>query len=150
MAEQTVEAPERFLDLRTLIEKDWDGFLFGTKKGVATTLGWVSYHTLRSKGSASGYPDRTCWRERLLFVELKTEKNTPSESQIHFMTGIAKAGGEVYLWKPSDVDEAVRVLGSRAVFNAEAGSLTGWDFKWKPKSLWLPAGARRETLESAL
>lgn len=138
------------LDLTTLVEKEWDGFLFGAGKGVATSLGWVTYHTLRSKGSAAGFPDRTCWRERLLFAELKTETNKPSERQVAFMTGMAKAGAEVYLWKPSDYGEACNVLGARATFNAQAGTLTSPTLgTWKPRSMWLPGGGRRDAIEAA-
>jgi hypothetical protein len=138
------------LDLTTLIEKEWDAFLFGAGKGVATTLGWVSYHTLRSKGSASGFPDRTCWRERLLFAELKTEANKPSDRQVEFMIGMANAGVEVYLWRPSDYPEAVNVLGTRSKFDAHAGTLTSPTLgTWKPRSLWLADGERRDVIEAA-
>jgi len=138
------------LDLTTLIEREWDSFLFGTGKGVATTLGWVSYHTLRSKGSVSGYPDRTCWRERVIFAELKTETNKPSDTQVAFLTGLAKAGGECYLWKPSDYPEVVNVLGTRSRFDAQAGTLTSPTLGvWKPGSLWLADGERRDAIEAA-
>lgn len=133
--------------LHTLTEKEWDAFLYGAKDGVATTLGWTTYHTLRSKGSPAGFPDRTCWRERLLFVELKTmdRASKPTERQVEFLTGMARAGAEVYLWRPSDYDEAVLVLGSHSTFDPRDGSLDNpVQGEWTPRSLWLPAGHRRD------
>jgi|GEM_PF-3479022 len=137
------------IDLRNMIEREWDAFVFGANKGVATTLGWQSYHTLRSKGSAPGFPDRTMWRDRTIFAELKTEKNKPSERQIVFMSGLAKAGSEVYLWRPSDYDEVAKVLGSRSTFRYPAatevavGALTSATLgTWIPNSLWTIHGCR--------
>ena len=138
------------LDLTTLIEKEWDAFLFGAGKGVATTLGWVSYHTLRSKGSAAGFPDRIAWRDRLIAVELKTETNTPSERQVAFLSGMAAAGCECYLWRPSDYSEACNVLGTHSRFDPQAGTLTSPTLgTWTPRSLWLADGARRDAIEDA-
>lgn len=122
-------------------EKELDSFLFGSKKGVATLLGWVSYHVLHSQGSSPGYPDRTCWRERVIWAELKSETNTPSVRQIAVMTGLAKAGGEVYLVKPQDADEFAKVLGSRSTF--AGGALTSATLgTWIPNSLWTVHGCR--------
>lgn len=138
-----------------LIEKQWDAQLFGNPKGLAPTLGWQSYHTLRSKGSASGYPDRTIWRERLIFAELKTDAKAsqPTERQIHVLTGLAAAGAEVYLWRPSDLDEIGQVLGSRAEWKAPTRYLAGCLSSrtlgiWTPGSLWLPTGHRADQPDS--
>lgn len=129
------------IDLRNMIEREWDAFIFGGNKGVATMLGWTSYHTLHSRGSAPGYPDRTAWRDRTILAELKTEKNKPSERQIVFMTGLAKAGSEVYLWRPSDYEEVAKVLGSRSTF--AGGALTSATLgTWIPNSLWTVHGCR--------
>jgi hypothetical protein len=131
-----------------MIEKEWDTFLFGANKGVATVLGWQSYHTLRSKGSAPGYPDRTCWRERVIFAELKTEKNAPSGRQVHCLTGLAKAGSEVYLWRPSDYEEVAKILGSRSTFSG--GSLTSATLgTWTPDCLWTVHARRHDGLDTA-
>lgn len=132
--------------LHTLNEKEWDAFLYGAKDGVATTLGWTTYHTLRSKGSPAGFPDRTCWRERLLFVELKTmaKDSVLKPRQIEFLTGMARAGAEVYVWRPSDYDEATRVLGMRGTFNPLDGSVRTATAELRPRSLWLPSGHRRD------
>ena len=123
-------------------EKQFDAYVFQpSRRGLAPGLGWATYHTLRSKGSKAGYPDRTCWRERVIFAELKAEKGKPTDLQRETLTGLANAGAEVYLWRPSDLEEIGRVLGHRYDFaaatltrRAEVGP------PWTPGSLWLPAG----------
>ena len=138
--------------LADMIEKDWDAQLFNSKNGLAVTLGWESYHTLKSSGSAPGYPDRTLWRERHLFAELKTEKGPISDHQVRVLTGLAKAGAEVYLWRPSDLDEVGKVLSGRWHWRFTSGDWSGqlangthdYATVWTPGSLWLPAGHRAD------
>lgn len=105
-----------------LTEKQWDAQLFSTKDGLATMLGWtLCYHTLRSKGSQPGFPDRVIVRDRVIFAELKREKGKPTERQIAWLDGLARAGAEVYLWQPSDLDEIGQILSTRWGF-----------FEWRP------------------
>lgn len=118
----------------SLTEQEWDGQLFRGARSLAVVLGWTSYHTLRSRGSKAGYPDRTVWRDRVIFVELKREGGKPSELQVETLTGLARAGAECYLWRPSDLDEIGQVLGTRPA----------WRDEWTPGSLWLPAGCRAD------
>ncbi len=97
------------------LEKEWDYQLFNSKKGLAPMLGWrLCYHTLRSKGSQSGFPDRVLVRERVIFAELKREKGIVSANQTEWLNGLALAGAEVYLWRPSDLDEIAQILSKRA------------------------------------
>lgn len=104
------------MNLNDVTEKEWDTQLFNSRKGLVTMLGWqLTYHTLRSKGSRSGFPDRVLVRERVVFVELKREGGKPSDEQVRWLTGLAVAGAEVYLWRPSDIDEIARVVGTRGV-----------------------------------
>lgn len=134
------------LALLDLSEKEWDYQLFGSQKGLATILGFSSYHVLRSKGSQAGFPDRTLWRERLILVELKREGGKPTETQRTVLTALAKAGAEVYLWTPSDLDEIGRILAMRTVFvRSELGQPGGlWveDGVWTPGCLWCVHGHR--------
>ncbi len=96
------------------LEKEFDYQLFNSKKGLAPMLGWrLCYHTLRSKGSQSGFPDRVLVRERVIFAELKREKGVPTPAQIEWLNGLAAAGAEVYLWRPSDLDEIAKILSHR-------------------------------------
>lgn len=134
--------------LAEVLEDDWDRQLFRGPKAVATMLGWTSYHTLRSRGSRSGYPDRTCVRERIIFAELKREKTKPTPDQVEWLDRLAAAGGEVYLWRPSDLDEIGNLLGRRLHFNAHDRSLiptsaSSGDQLW-PGSMWLPGAGRRD------
>lgn len=133
--------------LADVTEREWDAQLFASMKGLAPTLGWVlTYHTLRSKGSTSGFPDRVLIRDRVLFVELKTEKGPVSDSQSRWLTALASAGAEAYLWRPSDLDEIARVLATRWLFHIEDGVSALWHERagWTPGSLWLPAGRRHD------
>lgn len=132
-----------------LTEKQWDHQLFNSKDGLATTLGWnLVYHTLRSKGSRAGFPDRILVRERLIAVELKTDKGKPTPDQIEWLNGLANAGVETYLWRPSDLDEAAKVLAGRWTYMPrERALMAPWSNgigrdTWTPASLWRPSGDR--------
>lgn len=138
----------RATPLKDVTEKQWDAQLFGAKDGLAKTLGWsptLCYHTLRSKGSRSGFPDRVLVRDRVIYAELKRETGTPTDTQIEWLTGLATAGAEVYLWRPSDLDEIARVLSKRWTYAAAVPSLwTNSHDAWSPRTLWLPAGHRND------
>lgn len=136
--------------LAEILEDDWDRQLFRGPRALAVQLGWFSYHTLRSRGSKSGYPDRTLVRERVVFAELKREKTGPTDDQIGWLDKLAAAGGEAYLWRPSDLDEIARILGSRAIFIRRELGLnpflkTGSAAGWTPQSLWIPGQGRHDT-----
>lgn len=135
------------MKLDEILEKDWDAQLFNTQRGLAPNLGWtLSYHTLRSKGSRSGFPDRVLIRERVIFAELKREKTKPTEEQVRFLDGLAAAGAEVYVWRPSDLDEIGRILSrrwQRVVGVHPQPSLVGPAFEvWTPGSLWMAGQGR--------
>lgn len=130
--------------LADVLEDDWDRQLFRGPKALATMLGWTTYHTLRSRGSRSGYPDRTCVRERILFAELKREKTKPTAEQVEWLDRLANAGGEVYLWRPSDLGEIGNVLATRWEFHAYDAILTRGSEQSQPGSMWLPGVGRRD------
>ncbi len=134
------------LPLADVTEKTFDAQLFNSQKGLAVTLGWqLRYPTLRSKGSTSGFPDRVLVRDRVIFAELKTEKGVVSDSQREWLTGLARGGAEVYLWRPSDLDEVARVLSKRWRFEGDRlRDALGDDLVWIPRSLWLPEGHRND------
>lgn len=128
-------------------ESEFDGYLFRGDKSLAKQTGWLTYHTLRSKGSRSGFPDRTLVRERVVFAELKSETGRPTDEQREWLTALAKAGAEVYLWRPSDLDDIGRVLGHR--YDFVRGALVGSTLDhagttWIPNSLWVPEGLRHD------
>lgn len=78
---------------------------------LAQLLGWKVYHTWNSIHSAKGFPDLVLVRERVIFAELKSEKGRVSDEQRQWIDALHQAAKvEVYCWKPSDFDEALRVL----------------------------------------
>jgi hypothetical protein len=134
--------------LEDLLEKEWDQMLFAGQKGLAPILGWrLCYHTLRSKGSQSGFPDRVLVRDRIIFAELKREHGKPTETQREWLDALAAVGAEVYLWRPSDLDEIATILSKRWTF--ERG-LDGRRFlrteltSYAPQSLWLAGVGRAD------
>lgn len=137
--------------LEDVLEKEWETTLFNSQKGLAPMLGWrLVYHTLRSKGSRAGFPDRVLVRDRVIFAESKREKRvaTPvSADQRDWLDGLARAGAEVYLWRPSDMEEVGRILSKRWEFAANAPVGTSYgaatflfrddEPAWTPGSLWI-------------
>jgi hypothetical protein len=79
---------------------------------LAKMLGWRPYHTQLSKWSEAGWPDLAlCKPPRLLLVELKSDRGKLTAAQREWLTMLAGCSGvEVYLWRPSDLDQAVGVL----------------------------------------
>ncbi len=83
--------------------------------------GWsLRYHTLRSKGSPSGFPDWVLLRPgRLLFVELKSESGKVRPEQQRWLDALEEfAYGfcmhvEVHVWRPSDWSEIAETLTGR-------------------------------------
>lgn len=142
-------------------EKSFDADLFNSQKGLAVRLGWRSYHVLRSKGSKAGFPDRVCYRDRVIYAELKASKGKPTDYQIETLTALAKAGAEVYLWRPDDLDEVGQILSRRWLFDPEGTYASPSDFEatesylvpelrfvdgssLRPKCAWLATGGRRD------
>lgn len=148
------------LDLTDKLEKQWDADLFNPKKGLAPLLGWKSYHTLTSKGSAWGFPDRTLWKGRMIFAELKREltgrksedaKRIPTPRQIEVLDDFVRAGCEVYLWRPSDLDEIAKILGKPWQFNPSVLTVPPRLFTtdagfWVPNSTWVPGVGRADAV----
>lgn len=106
----TPKAGKPFTDVT---EKELQSQLFGTKVGIAKIMGWACYHTLKSKGSEPGFPDWTLARDRVIFVELKTEKGRLSEAQIGWVNLLRKADAEVYVVRPRHLEEITEVLRQR-------------------------------------
>ncbi len=143
--------------LNDVLEKEWEATLYGSKNGLAPLLGWrLIYHTLRSKGSRAGFPDRVLVKDRVIFAESKREKKvaTPiTAAQIEFLDGLTRAGMECYLWRPSDLDEIARVLSKRWVFlpaPSEGGRLITTEMDhWTPRALWVAGVGRYDEIPVA-
>ena len=82
---------------------------------LAVALGWkreLIYHTHDSRRSGKGFPDLVMLRPpRILYVELKRQKNAyTSPEQDEWLGALKECGAEVFLWRPLDWDEIIRVL----------------------------------------
>lgn len=128
------------------LEDELDRHLFRGDKSLAKMTGWMSYHTLRSRGSRAGYPDRTCVRERVLYAELKREKSKPTPDQVQWLDALARAHAEVYLWRPGDLDEIGKVLGYRWAYDGYGTlvPLSGTTTAFDPGTLWVAGEGRRD------
>lgn len=129
-------------------EAAFDRHLFAAK-GLATVFGHrLSYHHPYALGADPGFPDRVIVGHRLIVVELKYGKNTPTEKQRTWLTGFAKAGVEVYLWYPEDLDEIEQILKGKWVWERHGHGLVRPDAVrsdlWRPSSLWMTGGYRSD------
>lgn len=94
--------------------------LADTVIGMAYTFGWKIYRTWVSIHSPAGFPDLVMAREwdsgrgngRLIFAELKSQRGKVSPEQQQWLDALALTvpGVEVYLWRPSDLDQIEDVL----------------------------------------
>ena len=79
---------------------------------LAKLAGWRRYHTFDSRRSTHGFPDWVLVRPpRIIFAELKSDDGRVRPEQREWLDDLSDVpGAEVYLWRPSDYDEIVRVL----------------------------------------
>jgi protein gp37 len=79
---------------------------------LARLKGYRVYHTFLSVYSEPGFPDLCMAKEgRLIFAELKTERGKVTSSQKDWLEVLAASKAcEVYIWRPGDWDEIVKVL----------------------------------------
>lgn len=105
-----------------MTEAEWQQMLLD----LAHLLGWQHMHVRRSIGkgtrwttatSMKGWPDLTLMRPatahvpgELIFVEVKAQdgRTTPDQDQCHEL--LRSTGHDVYVWRPSDLDEATHRL----------------------------------------
>lgn len=92
---------------------------------LARVFGWRSAHfrsvcVQRSDGSTrwqtpvqgdgAGLPDLVLVRERVVWVELKSDRGLISNEQKVWLEALRRAGQEVYVWRPKDWNEIVKCL----------------------------------------
>ena len=78
---------------------------------AAELLGWRCYHTLRSEGSAAGFPDLVLVRRpRVVFAELKAQRTPVTGDQRAWLRELDACRVEAYLWRPSDWETIEQVL----------------------------------------
>ena len=78
--------------------------------------GWKFYHVVDQRHYArrttKGFPDYTAAKEpRLVFFELKSEKGKLTPEQKKWIDLLIACGQEVYIWKPSQMEEVIKTLG---------------------------------------
>jgi len=101
-------ARELFLELS---EKEWQAQVVG----LAKQLGWRgAYHTFDSRRSTSGFPDLVLVRERVVYIELKSEAGKVSPSQRRWLRWLLDAGAEAYIARPRDLEALGVILGPAA------------------------------------
>jgi Holliday junction resolvase len=77
--------------------------LQGAVMELARLLGWKSFHVWISIRSNPGFPDIVaCRGERLLAIELKSRIGKVSAAQEEWLSALAAAGAETYVWRPAD------------------------------------------------
>jgi hypothetical protein len=80
-------------------------------KKYALMFGWSYYHTRDSRGSDEGFPDTVMLRKRRqVIAELKKEGEKPTPGQMEWMQRFGECGAECYVWRPTDLQEIVKVL----------------------------------------
>ena len=94
---------------------------------LAGYLGWKHLHVRRSLGrgrkwvtatNIDGWPDLHLWHEgtqRTIYVELKSEAGRLRPQQIEVLGSLTRAGQEVYVLKPSDLELARRILSGERI-----------------------------------
>lgn len=85
------------------------GYMVAHFRPARTTQGWRT----PVSGDGAGFPDLVLvGNDRILFVELKSQRGRLTADQERWRDQLVAAGGEWHLWKPSDwpvrVMEALR------------------------------------------
>lgn len=98
------------LPLTELSEKQWQKQIVD----LAAQLGWrKTYHVYDSRRSHSGWPDLVLLRDRIVYVEVKTERGKLSDTQKDWLNAIVNAKGEAYVARPRDLEFLAYVLTAR-------------------------------------
>jgi len=83
-------------------------------------FGWAYYHTYNSRRSVAGFPDLVLVRDRILFVELKSEKGRLTMEQQQWADDISEAGGQWLLVRPADLSWFASSLQTKVLGNDES------------------------------
>jgi hypothetical protein len=67
---------------------------------TAKVYKWLAYHTFDSRRSEPGFPDWVLIRERLLVVELKSERGKVAPAQYRWLKAFEDAGADTRVWRP--------------------------------------------------
>ena len=83
---------------------------------LASLLGWRRrFHTFDALGSPAGLPDLILVhpeQKRVVWAELKSAHGRVTTDQRGWLDDLRVCGQEVYLWKPADWSDIMRILGA--------------------------------------
>lgn len=80
-------------------------------QAAAKMMGYYVYHPWLSIRSERGWPDLAIWRDGVfLLAELKTDKGRLTPSQSQTIMSLRRTGLHVYVWRPRDWDDILKVL----------------------------------------
>jgi len=87
---------------------------------LAKLLGWRTFHARAARttkgwrtpvqGDGKGFADIVCVRERVLWIELKTDTGKLTPEQDAWIKSLRGADQEVHVWRPRDWPEIEKVL----------------------------------------
>ena len=97
------------LPLEDFTEKEWQAQVVS----LAKQMSWKIYHPFRSDRSEPGWPDLSLVRDRIVMLELKTEKGKLSDAQKDWIRALLNAQVEVYVCRPRHLEELAYVLQTR-------------------------------------
>lgn len=101
-------------DFRRIAARDMREKVLQEKvRQICERIGHEYYHTHRSDRSPAGFPDCTIVAaDRLIFAELKRQKEKPTEAQRRWLEALARCrcqscgapvASGVYVWRPLDL-----------------------------------------------
>ena len=96
--------------LRSLPDHPLERVFQAAVRKYAAARGWRVFATWSSRHSPAGEPDLRLVRERVVWAELKTATGRVSGLQQRAIEALKAAGAEVYVWRPGDIKEIVRLL----------------------------------------
>ncbi len=105
--------------LRAMSEKEWQQEVIS----LAHSWGWAAVHFAVARTASGwrtpcradgkGWVDLVLVLDCVLHIECKTETGKLTPDQEEWRDRLLKAGAKWYLWRPSDIDEIIRVLGRK-------------------------------------
>jgi hypothetical protein len=94
-----------------LTERQWQDQVLQLARQYRWSL---TYHPLVSQGSAAGWPDLVLahpGRQRVVFLELKTDTGHIRPEQVDWLEALDAAGLEATLLRPRDLPVLIDILG---------------------------------------
>ena len=97
---------------RVLIGDEPESVFMAKVRRLAQLCGWLDFHTGDSRGTRPGEPDLRLYRPpRVVMAELKSQHGRLTIAQAQTIAVLERCPGiEVYVFRPSDWQEIVRVL----------------------------------------